>query len=153
MDQIASVIYTGPEPGSPEQVEAIIEELRCLYPGAKCTLNFSNPLELLIATQLGSKQCTSRSQKKPEGQKKQYLRGSEAERCLARLCIHWATHLFVSLSSMDSNASKSISCSILIANPSCGVVRRILPQSRTASLMSCRMAAAVGCPKLRRRIR
>ena len=57
MDQIASVIYTGPEPGSPEQVEAIIEELRRLYPGAKCTLNFSNPLELLIATQLAA-QCT-----------------------------------------------------------------------------------------------
>jgi endonuclease-3 len=57
MNQIASVIYTGPEPGSPEQVEAIIEELRRLYPGAKCTLNFSNPLELLIATQLAA-QCT-----------------------------------------------------------------------------------------------
>jgi endonuclease-3 len=57
MDQIASVIYTGPEPGSPEQVEAIIEELRRLYPGARCTLNFSNPLELLIATQLAA-QCT-----------------------------------------------------------------------------------------------
>src|SRR5438270_9830586 len=57
MDHIASVIYTGPEPGSPEQVEAIIEELRRLYPGAKCTLNFSNPLELLIATQLAA-QCT-----------------------------------------------------------------------------------------------
>jgi endonuclease-3 len=56
-DQIASVIYTGPEPGSPEQVEAIIEELRRLYPDAKCTLNFSNPLELLIATQLAA-QCT-----------------------------------------------------------------------------------------------
>src|SRR2546428_11440781 len=57
MDQIASVIYTGPEPGSPEQVEAIIEELRRLYPAARCTLNFSNPLELLIATQLAA-QCT-----------------------------------------------------------------------------------------------
>src|SRR2546428_13659429 len=57
MDQIASVIYTGPEPGSPEQVEAIIEELRRLYPGAKCTLNFSNPLELQIETQLAA-QCT-----------------------------------------------------------------------------------------------
>src|SRR5438067_7630869 len=58
MEQLASSpTYTGPEPGSPEQVEAIIEELRRLYPGAKCTLNFSNPLELLIATQL-SAQCT-----------------------------------------------------------------------------------------------
>ncbi len=49
--------YTGPEPGSPEQVQAIIEELRRLYPEAKCTLNFSNPLELLVATQLAA-QCT-----------------------------------------------------------------------------------------------
>ena len=57
MDQVASLTYTGPEPGSPEQVSSIIEELRRLYPGAKCTLNFSNPLELLIATQLAA-QCT-----------------------------------------------------------------------------------------------
>src|SRR5437763_16903734 len=49
--------YTGPQPGSPEQVRAIIAELRRLYPDAKCSLNFSNPLELLIATQL-SAQCT-----------------------------------------------------------------------------------------------
>jgi endonuclease-3 len=49
--------YTGPTPGSPEQVQAIIAELRRLYPDAKCSLNFSNPLELLIATQL-SAQCT-----------------------------------------------------------------------------------------------
>src|SRR5207302_1415897 len=49
--------YAGPPPGSPEQVAAIIEELRRLYPDAKCSLNFSNPLELLIATQL-SAQCT-----------------------------------------------------------------------------------------------
>jgi endonuclease-3 len=47
----------GPKPGSPEQVEAIIAELRRLYPQAACTLNYSNPLELLIATQL-SAQCT-----------------------------------------------------------------------------------------------
>ena len=57
MDQVASLTYTGPEPGSPEQVSGIIEELRRLYPGAKSTLNFSNPLELLIATQLAA-QCT-----------------------------------------------------------------------------------------------
>jgi len=38
-------------------VHAIIAELRHLYPNAACTLNFSNPLELLIATQL-SAQCT-----------------------------------------------------------------------------------------------
>src|SRR5215470_10757691 len=49
--------YTGPRPGSPEQIQAIIAELRRLYQDAKCTLNFSNPLELLIATQL-SAQCT-----------------------------------------------------------------------------------------------
>ncbi len=49
--------YAGPEPGSPEQVNTIITELRRLYPEAACSLNFSNPLELLIATQL-SAQCT-----------------------------------------------------------------------------------------------
>jgi endonuclease III len=49
--------YHGPRPSSPEQVEAIIAELRRLYPNAKCTLNYTNPLELLIATQLAA-QCT-----------------------------------------------------------------------------------------------
>jgi endonuclease III len=49
--------YTGPQPSSPEQVEAIIAELKRLYPQATCTLNYTNPLELLIATQL-SAQCT-----------------------------------------------------------------------------------------------
>jgi endonuclease-3 len=49
--------YTGPQPGSPEQIRAITAELRHLYPDAKCSLDFSNPLELLIATQL-SAQCT-----------------------------------------------------------------------------------------------
>lgn len=49
--------YQGPQPGSPEQVEAIIAGLRQLYPQAACTLNYTNPLELLIATQL-SAQCT-----------------------------------------------------------------------------------------------
>jgi endonuclease III len=57
MDVVASPIYTGPEPGSSEQVRAIIDELRLLYPDAKCSLNYSNPLELLVATQL-SAQCT-----------------------------------------------------------------------------------------------
>ncbi len=47
----------GLAPGSPEQVQAIIAELRRLYPDAKCSLNFSTPLELLVATQL-SAQCT-----------------------------------------------------------------------------------------------
>ena len=51
------VVYAGPKPGSQEQVQAIIAELRQLYPEATCSLNFSNPLELLIATQV-SAQCT-----------------------------------------------------------------------------------------------
>jgi endonuclease-3 len=49
--------YTGPKQGSPEQIREITAELRRLYPDAKCSLNFSNPLELLVATQL-SAQCT-----------------------------------------------------------------------------------------------
>jgi len=49
--------YTGPHPGSREQVRAITAELRRLYPDARTSLNFTNPLELLIATQL-SAQCT-----------------------------------------------------------------------------------------------
>ena len=49
--------YTGPTPGSPEHIQAIITELRRLYPDAKCSLDFSTPLELLVATQL-SAQCT-----------------------------------------------------------------------------------------------
>ena len=55
--EISSPTYTGPTPGSPEQVTAIMENLRRMYPDAKCSLNFSNPLELLVATQL-SAQCT-----------------------------------------------------------------------------------------------
>jgi endonuclease III len=49
--------YTGPQPGSPEQIRLITVELRRLYPDAKCTLDFSHPLELLVATQLAA-QCT-----------------------------------------------------------------------------------------------
>ena len=49
--------YAGPKPGSPEQIRAITAELRRIYPDAKCSLDFSNPLELLVATQL-SAQCT-----------------------------------------------------------------------------------------------
>ena len=49
--------YTGPKQGSAEQVRAITAELWRLYPDAKCSLDFSNPLELLVATQL-SAQCT-----------------------------------------------------------------------------------------------
>ena len=50
-------IDTDPQPGSPKQIKAITEELWRLYPDAKCSLDFSNPLELLVATQL-SAQCT-----------------------------------------------------------------------------------------------
>jgi endonuclease III len=57
MEYVESPTYAGPEPRSGEQVQAIITELRRLYPDAKCSLNFSNPLELLVATQL-SAQCT-----------------------------------------------------------------------------------------------
>jgi endonuclease-3 len=57
MELASSTTYSGPTPGSPDQVGAIIAELRRLYPEAKCSLNFSNPLELLIATQLAA-QCT-----------------------------------------------------------------------------------------------
>ena len=52
-----AVTYVGPEPGSDEQVQNIITELHNIYPDATCSLNFSNPLELLVATQL-SAQCT-----------------------------------------------------------------------------------------------
>jgi endonuclease III len=54
---ISTILYHGPRPGSLEQVRAIITELRRLYPEAECTLNFTNPLELMIATQLAA-QCT-----------------------------------------------------------------------------------------------
>jgi endonuclease-3 len=57
MEFVASPAYTGPAPGSTEQVHAIIAELHRLYPEAACTLHYSNPLQLLIATQL-SAQCT-----------------------------------------------------------------------------------------------
>lgn len=58
MEAVSPILpYAGPQPGSSEQVGAIIAELRRLYPDAKCTLNFSNPLELMVATQLAA-QCT-----------------------------------------------------------------------------------------------
>jgi endonuclease-3 len=57
MERTSIPTYSGPEPSSPEQVEAIIAELRRLYPDAKCSLDFSTPLQLLIATQLAA-QCT-----------------------------------------------------------------------------------------------
>ncbi|NLE25973.1 MAG: endonuclease III [Clostridiaceae bacterium] len=40
-----------------ERAEIILRELRSIYPDATCTLDFKNPLELLIATQLAA-QCT-----------------------------------------------------------------------------------------------
>ncbi len=40
-----------------ERTRKIIERLRQIYPDARCALNFSNPLELLVATIL-SAQCT-----------------------------------------------------------------------------------------------
>ena len=49
--------YTGPQPGSPEQVSAIVAELAALYPVARYDLNFTTPLDLLVATQLAA-QCT-----------------------------------------------------------------------------------------------
>lgn len=55
MTQLPS--YTGPQPGTTEQISAIASELSTLYPHAKYDLNFSNPLELLVATQLAA-QCT-----------------------------------------------------------------------------------------------
>jgi endonuclease-3 len=57
MDMQAPSTHTTPQPGSAEQVHTIIAELHHLYPQAACTLNFTNSLELLIATQL-SAQCT-----------------------------------------------------------------------------------------------
>lgn len=58
MEAVSPILpYDGPQPGSPEQVGAIIAELRRLYPDAQCSLNFSNPLELMVATQLAA-QCT-----------------------------------------------------------------------------------------------
>jgi endonuclease-3 len=41
----------------PVRVEAVLEQLRELYPDAKCALNSATPLQLLVATML-SAQCT-----------------------------------------------------------------------------------------------
>jgi hypothetical protein len=40
--------YAGPQPGSPEHIRTITAELRRLYPDAKGSLDFTNPLELLV---------------------------------------------------------------------------------------------------------
>jgi endonuclease III len=60
MNEVPPPTYEGPPPGSPEQVRAILAELRHLYPDAKTSLNFSNPLELLIATQLSAQSTDER---------------------------------------------------------------------------------------------
>lgn len=60
MNEVSPPTYAGPPPGSPEQVTAIIAELRRLYPDAKISLNFSNPLELLVATQLSAQSTDER---------------------------------------------------------------------------------------------
>jgi len=60
MHEVSPPAYAGPPPGSPEQVTAIIAELRRLYPDAKISLNFSNPLELLVATQLSAQSTDER---------------------------------------------------------------------------------------------
>jgi len=48
---------SGSAPPSSEKMQAILESLNHLYPDAHCSLIFSSPLELLIATIL-SAQCT-----------------------------------------------------------------------------------------------
>src|SRR2546421_12844655 len=68
-----------------DRVKKIIRLLKRAYPGAKCSLNHSNPFELLVATIL-SAQCTDervnivtadlfRKYRKPED----YLKASENE--------------------------------------------------------------------------
>lgn len=46
-----------PNSADRERAESIVTELRRLYPDAKCSLDFTMPLELLVATML-SAQCT-----------------------------------------------------------------------------------------------
>lgn len=60
MNEVSPPTYAGRPPGSPEQVTAIIAELQRLYPDAKISLNFSNPLELLVATQLSAQSTDER---------------------------------------------------------------------------------------------
>lgn len=44
-------------PAERERARTIVERLRVAYPDAKCSLNFTSPLELLVATILAA-QCT-----------------------------------------------------------------------------------------------
>ena len=60
MNEVSPPTYAGPPPGSPEQVRAILAELRHLYPDAKISLNFSTPLELLVTTQLSAQSTDER---------------------------------------------------------------------------------------------
>jgi len=60
MKKVSPPPYAGPPPGSPAQVTAILAELRRLYPDAKTSLNFSTPLELLVATQLSAQSTDQR---------------------------------------------------------------------------------------------
>src|SRR5260221_120754 len=60
MKKVSPPAYAGPPPGSPEQVTAILAELGRLYPDAKTALDFSNPLELLVATQLSAQSTDER---------------------------------------------------------------------------------------------
>ncbi len=48
---------TTPRAAERERAESIVAELRRLYPDAKCSLDFTSPHELLVATML-SAQCT-----------------------------------------------------------------------------------------------
>ena len=74
MNEVSPPIYAGPPPGSPEQVRAILAELRRLYPDAKTSLNFSNPLELLVATQLSAQSTDERVNKVTADLFKKYRR-------------------------------------------------------------------------------
>lgn len=74
MNEVSPPTYAGPPPGSPEQVRAILAELRRLYPDAKTSLNFSNPLELLVATQLSAQSTDERVNKVTADLFKKYSR-------------------------------------------------------------------------------
>jgi endonuclease-3 len=52
-----TINHARPSAAERQRAEQIVAELRQLYPDAKCSLDFTNPLELLVATML-SAQCT-----------------------------------------------------------------------------------------------
>src|SRR5438270_9096641 len=60
MNKVSPPPYTGPPPGSPEQVIAIIADQRHQYPNATISLNTTNPLELLVTTQLSAQSTDER---------------------------------------------------------------------------------------------